>query len=174
MFKFRPHSSTSDSTMPIRLRMSISLGAFVFSLVLPDRPSEIHRWTVAESVMSSMTFICQDKARLRPLLTASSSAVLMWQASSRRSQAASSTIEPPTSRATPTARELASTQTLASLPETSHLPLAGSRTFTSAAVSRRSVLSSSSSITSSQLAVASLAFLLANAVATRSQPQTGR
>ncbi|KFD47472.1 hypothetical protein M513_11633 [Trichuris suis] len=46
MFKFRPHSSTSDSTMPIRLRMSISLAAFVFSLVLPDRPSEIHRWTV--------------------------------------------------------------------------------------------------------------------------------
>ncbi|KRY24095.1 hypothetical protein T01_11541, partial [Trichinella spiralis] len=98
----------------------------------------------------------------------------MCWASSGRSHAASSTIEPLTSNATPIASELASTQILASSAETSHLPRAGSRFFTANAVSWISSLSSSPSITSSQLVVASLAFLLMYAAAILSHPQTGK
>ncbi|KRX25359.1 hypothetical protein T07_11681, partial [Trichinella nelsoni] len=58
--------------------------------------------------------------------------------------------------------------------ETSHLPRAGSRFFTASAVSWISPLSSSPSITSSQLVVASLAFLLMYAAAILSHPQTGK
>ncbi|KFD51931.1 hypothetical protein M514_16372 [Trichuris suis] len=50
--KSRLYSCTNDNTMPIRLRMSISLEAFVLNLVFPERPSVIHRWTVDESVTS--------------------------------------------------------------------------------------------------------------------------
>ncbi|KFD51932.1 hypothetical protein M513_07261, partial [Trichuris suis] len=81
---------------------------------------------------------------------------------------------PSTSRATPMASELASTQTLASSPVTSRIPRAGSRDLASETTSWRSILSSSSSIAWSHVDVASLTLLLIRAVTTLSQPQTGR
>ncbi|KAG0729273.1 hypothetical protein GWK47_030684 [Chionoecetes opilio] len=57
--------------------------------------------------------------------TASNSAMLMWLESSLRSQLASSTMLPSISTAAPSAKELASTQTLASSPLALQNPLTG-------------------------------------------------
>uniref|UniRef100_A0A5S6QI29 Uncharacterized protein n=1 Tax=Trichuris muris TaxID=70415 RepID=A0A5S6QI29_TRIMR len=71
---FKLYSLTSDDTVFTHLH----------------RSSEIHRWTVDESVISSMSTIPQQIARFNPLMVAFSSAILMWHASSGRTQAASS------------------------------------------------------------------------------------
>ncbi|KRY45012.1 hypothetical protein T03_5263 [Trichinella britovi] len=54
--------------MPTLLRISISPDAFVFSLAFPERPSDTHRCTVAESVINRILLICQLRAKLRPLM----------------------------------------------------------------------------------------------------------
>ncbi|KRY46705.1 hypothetical protein T03_7126 [Trichinella britovi] len=59
-----PNSSTSDSIMPTLLRISISPDAFVFSLAFPERPSDTHRCTVAESVINRILLICQLNAHI--------------------------------------------------------------------------------------------------------------
>ncbi|KAG0718927.1 hypothetical protein GWK47_007420 [Chionoecetes opilio] len=102
--------------MPTLLRMSISLAALVLSLLLPERPSEIHRCTVEESVPQFHRSDLPGQCEIHPLITASNSAMLMWLESSLRSQLASSTMLPSISTAAPSAKELASTQTLASSP----------------------------------------------------------
>ncbi|KAK4305361.1 hypothetical protein Pmani_022745 [Petrolisthes manimaculis] len=52
--------------------MSISLAAFVFILLLPERLSKIHRNNIEKSVSISTSFICQARTRLSPFTTASS------------------------------------------------------------------------------------------------------
>ncbi|KFD48846.1 hypothetical protein M514_10209 [Trichuris suis] len=122
----RSYSSIGARIVPIRLRINISPAALVFSLALPVIASETHRSTVAESVISSTDLRPQAKARFSPLIAASSSAILIWRASSGRNQVASSTTDPRISTATPMASPLASTQIRPSLPATSHRPRAGS------------------------------------------------
>ncbi|KRZ54279.1 hypothetical protein T02_9505 [Trichinella nativa] len=63
-----PNTSTSDSIMPTFLQISISPDVFVFSLTFPERPSDTHRCTVAESVINRILLICQLRAKLRPLM----------------------------------------------------------------------------------------------------------
>ncbi|KFD62828.1 hypothetical protein M514_25016 [Trichuris suis] len=142
--------------------------------VLPDRPFDIHRKTVEESVINSTVFIFHERARFRPLMAASTSAILMWHASLGRSQAASSTMDPSTHRLAPMASALASTQSLARSPETFHVPLTGSRDLILAAISPRNVFNQLLSTASSQLDVAAVTALLRNAAATLSQPHTGK
>ncbi|KFD70542.1 hypothetical protein M514_17335 [Trichuris suis] len=83
-------------------------------------------------------------------------------------------MEPSTSSAAPMASALASTQTLARFPETSHLPLTGSSLLTLAAISLRRGFNQPSSTASSQLDVAAVTVLLMKATATLSQPHTGK
>ncbi|KFD45050.1 hypothetical protein M513_12248 [Trichuris suis] len=100
--------------------------------------------------------------------------MLMCWASSGRNHEASSIIEPPPSSATPRASPLASTQTLALSPETSHVPCAGSCFFTLAAISSRNDRMAPFSTGSFHVLVTALMTLLAKAAATLSQPHTGK
>lgn len=166
----RPYSLTSYCTIPTLLIINISLAAFVFSRVLPERQSEIQRYNVDESVINSNFFTFQANARFRPLMAASNSAKLIWHASSFRNQLASSTMCPPISMTTLRAKERASTHTVASLLWTSHFPRTGLFLLISLTVSYMKPLTSS---TSSHLSVTQLALRLMKAVATLSQPHTG-
>ncbi|KFD50301.1 hypothetical protein M514_08801 [Trichuris suis] len=62
----RSCSFTEARIAPIRLRISVSPAALVFSVALPVIPSETHRFTVAESVISSTVSSPQDKAKIQP------------------------------------------------------------------------------------------------------------
>ena len=92
-----------------RLRISISLDAFVVSCAFPLKASVIHRCMHAESVTMCRTLACHWSTRLTPFRVASSSArFICLESFSGRSQQASAMMN----SSTPRASELASTQTM--------------------------------------------------------------
>ena len=107
------HSLTVSTRVASRLRISISLDAFVISHAFPLKASVIHRCMYAESVTMCRILACHWSARLTPLRVASSSArFTCLESFSSQSQQASLMKNSSTARATPRASELASTQTV--------------------------------------------------------------
>ena len=131
-----PYSFGSDRNVPSRRLNSILPAALMFTHAFPVKVSEIHRCTHAKSVTKCNTVTSHRKAKLAPLRAASSSARLMCLASLVGcSQQASSMTVPFISNATPVATELASTQTVISLPSIHQFPPTGSASRTLVKVS---------------------------------------
>ena len=131
-----PYSFASDRKVPSRRLTSILPAALVFTRALPVKVSEIHRCTHTESVTKCNTVASHWRAKLIPLRATSSSARLMcWASLIGRSQHSSSMTVPFVSNATPVATELASTQTVISLPSVHQFPPTGSASRTLVKVS---------------------------------------
>ena len=163
------HSFTSFILVTSRRRMSISLAA------LPVKVSEIHLWTLAESVNICKVVVFQMIAKFIPLIMASSS---MWliccKSFSGHNQQASSTTAPSYTSDTPVARELALIHTLRAWLSMHHLPRTRSFLCPLVRTSLTMMLRGALSILSSCPAMALKALRLMNATATWSQPLMGR
>ena len=170
-----PYSFASDHKVPSRRLTSISLAALVFTRALPVKVSEIPRCMHTESVTKCNTVASHWRAKLIPLRVASSSARLMcWASLIGRSQHASSMTIPFVSNATPVATELASTQTVISLPSVHQFPPMGSASHSLVKVSANIWLREAFLILSSQPLVTAVAKCFINATATLSHPHTGK
>ena len=169
------YSAANSWSVLSRRLINISDTALVRTLAFPDRVSEIHWCTQAESVRRWITLAFQCSARLMPLNTVSSSARLMClSACTGRSQLASSMMAPSYSIATPVARELASTHTVTSWPSVHQSPHAGSVCDDLITISSSIQHNMGSCVSSSHPVVTVLALRFTNAAATRSQPHTGK
>ena len=150
----------------------ISLAALVFTHAFPVKESEIHQCTHAESVTKCNTVTSYWRAKLNPLRAALSSARLMcWASLVGHSQHTSSMTVPFVSNAPLVATELASTQTVISLPSIRQFPPTGpaSHTLVKVSAKREAFL-----ILSSQPFVTAVARHLINATAIQSHPHTGK
>ena len=170
-----PYFFASDHKVPSRRLTSISPAALVFTRALPVKVSKIYRCTHAESVTKCNTVASHRRAKWIPLRVASSSARLMcWASLIGRSQLASSMTIPFDSNATPVATELASTQTVISLPSVHQFPPTGSASRTLVKVSANIWLREAFLILSSQPFVTAVARRFINATAIQSHPHTGK
>ena len=141
----------------------------------PVTVSDIQWYTHSESVFMGSTLPCHRRVQLIPFNAASSSAKLMcWASASDRSQQTSSNTVSRHSKATPIARELASTHTFSSWLSTHQSPQAGSSCYTDSMVSDIIRCSTVSLASSSQSFATELARFLNIPQATRSQLHTGR
>ena len=149
---------TSSLSVLSHILMSISLTALVRTLAFPVSVSYIQWYTHTESVFTSSTLPCHWRAKLMPFNMPSK--LMCWVSASGHNQQASSNTISRYSKATPIARELASTHTFSSMLSTHQSPQAGSSCCTDSMVSNVIRCSTVSLASPSQPFVTELAHLL--------------